>query len=271
MHRPLSQADLLPAGPLRRLGRQVFLFSEIGSTNAFLLKQAAALQDGTLAAAEFQSAGRGRLGRRWLAPRGSSLLLSVLLLEPPDSPLRLYAGLLAALAARETIEAETDCRPTLRWPNDLMVAGRKLGGVLAESTPLPRSCARADLRLALVVGIGINCLQQRGHYPAELVPNATSLEIECRHPVDRPALCRALLRRLDAAFTQTAPGAFDWSASHAAWLAHSDDLGARVRLQQDGRTFTGTVLDIVEGGDLLVQLDQGARRRFASATTTRLR
>ena len=265
-HDPLTATDLFPGGPLRRLGHRVELFSELDSTNAYLLTHAAHLDDGTVVAAEFQSGGRGRQGRRWLAPRGSSILLSVLLIEPGDSPRVAQAALLAALAAAEAVEAETTCRPALRWPNDLVVGGRKLGGVLAESTPVTDA---GRPRRALVVGVGLNCFQQPGHFGADLAATATSLEIECPQPLDRPALARRLVERLDMHFSDDRGRQNDWRWLHQAWTARCDDLGAHVTLEENSRRYTGTMLEIADNGDLVVQLDSGGRRRFESTTTTR--
>lgn len=268
MHRPLTVADLFPAGPLRRLGRRVELLPELDSTNGYLLRRAGELEDGTVVVAEFQSAGRGRQGRRWLAPRGSSILLSVLLIEPAASACIGHAASLAALAVAEAVEAETTCQTTLRWPNDLMVADKKLGGVLAESTPLP---AAGEPQRALVIGIGLNCLQQRGHFPAELAQQATSLEIECPQPVDRRALARRLAERLDTHLADQRAAQGDWRWLHESWTARCGDLGKLVALEENSRRYTGTVLEISDNGDLLVQLANGGRKRFESATTTRIR
>jgi BirA family biotin operon repressor/biotin-[acetyl-CoA-carboxylase] ligase len=268
MHGPLTASDLFPAGPLRRLGRRVELFSELDSTNAYLLGHAGELEDGTVAVAEFQSAGRGRQGRRWLAPRGSAILLSVLLIESANSTRIAQATSLAALASAEAIEAETACRPALRWPNDLVVEGRKLGGVLAESTQLR---GPGQLRRALVIGVGLNCFQQRGHLGADLAKTASSLEIECPEPINRPALARRLIERLDTHFSGEPATQDDLRWVHQAWTARCADLGAWVTLEEDSRRYTGTVLEIADNGDLIVQLDTGGRRRFESATTTRTR
>ncbi len=280
-HRPLTSTDLLPTGPLLRLGRQVFVHDTLDSTNAWLLREAATAGDGAVAWAEFQTAGRGRLGRRWEAPRGSSVLLSVLLHEPADSALLVRGGLLAAVAACEAVEHATHCTAGLRWPNDVMVHGRKLGGVLVESCfrgpqssalrAGPRSSAShppVDGR-AVVIGVGLNCYQQRGHFPADLVDQATSLEQESLQPVERAAVAASLLARLDAWLSQLATPTTGWPALQAAWRVRCNDLGTRVTLQHDNRTFHGTALEVTADGDLLVQLDEGGRRSFAAASTTR--
>lgn len=283
MHRPLTEVDLFPTGPLGRLGRQVAMLGEVESTNSHLLAQPEAWGDGAVVCAEFQSAGRGRQGRRWLAPRGSSILLSVLLIEPEGSPLPAHATMLGVLAMAEAVEMETGYRPGLRWPNDLAVGGRKLGGVLAESRSLlPASYTRRagerasetanqERQRAVVIGIGLNCLQQPGHFAAELAGIATSLEIECPQPIDRPAIARRLVQRLDTHLTNSSQHRGNWGWLREAWTARCDDLGLRVAVEENARRYTGTVLDIAENGDLLLQLDSGGRRRFEPTTTTRIR
>lgn len=278
MHRPLIQTDLLPGGPLARLGRSVLLLGDVDSTNSLLLANAARLADGTIAAAEHQWAGRGRFNRAWEAPRGASVLLSVLLHESADSPLRTRGAMLACVAAAEAIESATDCRPDIAWPNDVLIGGRKVAGVLAESTPLPSSPALGasgggpapDSRVALVLGVGINCLQQAGHFRSAATRRATSLEIESAHAVDRPRVAGALVARLDAWLVRLARGADAAEELHAAWSARCNDAQRDVTLGEDGRTYTGVVEAVDAQGDLLVRLSTGERRRFAAATTTRL-
>jgi len=262
-HRPLTAADLLPHGPLRRVGRQLLLYDTLDSTNTLLLSRAHELPDGTVAHAEFQTAGRGRLGRTWLAPRGSSVLLSVLLRERRNSPALRLGGLLAAVAACEAIEAVTECTPTVRWPNDILLTGGKLGGVLAESRAV-------GPQRALVLGIGLNCLQQPGHFTGELAGRAVSLECVSTRPVMRAAVAASLLQRLDAWLDRVAADADGWEQVRHAWQMRCDDFGRRITLAHDGRTYTGTALEISAGADIVVELDRGGRRHFSASGTTRL-
>ncbi len=270
MHRPLTVADLLPRGPHRRLGRQVLLFDRIDSTSSLLLSRAGELPDGTIAAAEFQSAGRGRHGRRWQAPRGAAVLMSALLHEPPETPLVQHAALAAAVAVAEAIESVTECRPVLRWPNDITLTGRKVGGVLAESKSLTESGGAGLPKRALVIGIGLNCLQQPGHFQGELAGKATSIQIGSSAPVHRAPLAAAILERLDDWVAVLTRGPAGVSSLLAAWLARCEDIGTRVRLRSDARDYEGTILALTPEGDLLVELDRGGRRCFGPATTTRL-
>ena len=262
MHRPLSAADFPPRGETRRLGRAVHCLENIDSTNAFLLMHAPELPDGTLAVAEHQTAGRGRLRRVWSAPRGSSILLSALLHEPPDSGLLREATLLACVAVCDAVQSAAGISAAVRWPNDVVIAGRKLAGVLAESTPLP------DGRRALVVGIGLNCLQQRGHFHGVLSERATSLEIESAAAIDRPAVARALVVQFDHCLWRAAQ-AGGLARLRQEWLDRCDDRGQPVTLLSQDHTHRGTIVDIDSAGDLVVQLDSGERRAFEAATTTR--
>lgn len=268
MNEPLTPSDLLVRGPLRRLAAQVLLSESLDSTNALLLNRAAELPDGTLAAAEHQTAGRGRLGRAWLAAPRSSVLLSVLVFEPPDSPLLALGGVLAAVAARAAIEQAADLPAALRWPNDLVLDGGKIGGVLVETRALPPSAPSRAARRAVVIGVGINCNQSAGDFPPELAGKATSLARAAGRPVDRRRLAAALVAELDQRLARTA-GAELWPELRREWRAHCADIGQRVTLRHDGREFRGTILDLSEEGELFVQLDDGHRGVFGPATTTR--
>ncbi len=262
-HAPLTLQSIMPTAALRRIGTCVLALDETDSTNTELLRRAAGLPDGSVVVAEYQTRGRGRRGRHWLAPRGASILLSVMLKEAAGSPVARRATILGALAACEAIEQATVCKPAVRWPNDVTIAGRKISGVLVETTP-------CDGGQAVIIGIGINCLQQAGHFPPALTGRATSLEIESPLPIDRAAVTRALLARLDGRVVELAQDAAAGQRLLKDWLARCEDLGTRVTLQHDRETLTGTVVDISDDGDLLLQLDQGGRRFFASSTTTRL-
>jgi len=269
-HRPLTAGDLLAGAPLHVLGRAVLALDEVDSTNAFLLRCAGELPDGTIATAEYQTAGRGRLGRSWAAPRGSSVLLSLLLRTPADAPLLTHATLLGAVAACEAAEGVTPLRVGVRWPNDVIVGRKKLGGVLAESRPLPAVDNDPADQRALVLGIGLNCLQQAGHLASgDLAGRATSLELELRDPVDRAAIARALVTRLDAHLANCRENEKEWRKLAALWRERCEDIGSLVTLEHDGGTYRGTVLEVEDDGGLVVELERGGRRRFGPATTTR--
>jgi BirA family biotin operon repressor/biotin-[acetyl-CoA-carboxylase] ligase len=259
---PLLNADAINQGlGTTRIGRIVTVLDETASTNDVALAAAEndPQADGLAVFAEFQRAGRGRQGRSWHAPRGASVLCSVLAVGPDDV---LRAGVLtlaAGVAACDAIREATAVWPVLHWPNDVFVRGKKLGGVLVESRPIRSG------RRAWVIGVGINCYQHANHFPPEIRDRVTSLELECDHPVDRLRLAQALLRELDR---WLAPGdEVDAERVHQAWLERDESLGHRVRLLCDGRTFEGRTLDVDPKAGLLVQLDDGGRQWFDAART----
>ena len=244
-----------------RIGRRIVVLPETDSTNTHALNLAwesgGGSTDGTIVFAEFQSAGRGRLGRQWLSPRGAGLHMTILLIADgaPFSHARLM--MISAIAARTGIEKATDVEPIIRWPNDLYVGHRKLCGILIETRLL------ANQKLAIALGIGVNCLQQAAHFPPELRGKATSLEIESSQPIDRNHVARCILQSLDGLLAPTK------KIIASEWRRHSGDIGARVTLTEGGSTWMGQILDVHPATGLLVQLDTGARRHFDPATTSR--
>lgn len=261
----LTAAELLDGLGTRRVGRQVIVLPEVNSTNSYALDrltvEQGAAADGWAVFAEHQTGGRGRLGRSWHSPRGAGLLFTVLLCAGPDRPAPARLVMAAAVAVATGIERSTLVTPVIRWPNDIHAGGKKLAGILVEVRPLTES------RWATAVGIGVNCLQHEGHFPPELRGRATSLDLESAQPVDRTAVARAMLRELDVLWSAEPDVSDDDLA--AAWKARSADLGARVTLTAEGRTFTGRIADVHPQAGLLLQLDTGARREFDPSKTTR--
>jgi len=228
--------------------REIRIVAETGSTNADLLADARrGAAEGVVLAAEAQSAGRGRMGRHWVAPPRAALTFSVLL-RPAAVPAKrrgwvtLLAGVAVALALRQ--EAGVDAR--LKWPNDLLVNGAKLAGILAE---------QADD--AIVVGAGINVSTRRDELP---VPGATSLTLEGAAVTDRDRLLAAMLRELGRwypAWTDQAGDARE-SGLDAEYRRLSATLGQVVRVSlPGGRTMTGTADDVDDLGRLVVGWPEG--------------
>ncbi|MFQ5463541.1 MAG: biotin--[acetyl-CoA-carboxylase] ligase [Phycisphaerae bacterium] len=244
-----------------RVGRAIEWTAETDSTNdwawEFIDVEAA---DGLVVVTEYQRLGRGRLGRSWISPRGASLLFSVLLIDEAGALNGGEIGLLAAVACAGAVSKTTQLICSIKWPNDLLVSGKKVGGILVESRK------RGDGTLCYALGIGINCLQQAGHLPPALAGSATSLEIECAAAIDRTALLTNILKELDGWLAD--PGRWGYEDLHAQWLARCEFVGRRVELQHANRMFVGTMLDIDPAAALLVRLDEGGIRRFDASDTT---
>ena len=209
-------------------------FAELDSTNTWLLDEARrGAPEGTVAVADHQSAGRGRLGRTWEAPPGASLLLS-LLLRPDIAPDRRH--LLTAMVALAAVDAVAPAPATLKWPNDLVVDDRKLAGVLAE--------ADGD---AVVVGIGVNL-----NWPGDVPAGGTSVNQLLGHPADRDAILDALLAGVAARYGH-------WDEVAREYRAKCATLHRTVRVELADETFTGTAADVNDDGHLLVDVGMCVR------------
>jgi BirA family transcriptional regulator, biotin operon repressor / biotin---[acetyl-CoA-carboxylase] ligase len=218
-------------------------FDEIDSTNTWLATKAAeGAPEGLVAIADFQSAGRGRLDRRWESPPGASLLCSILL-RPDVGPdqLQLVVGSVA-LAARSALVRLSGVRPDLKWPNDLIVKNAKIAGLLAEIVSV-------EDRLAVVVGIGVN-LTHDG--PAEVM--STNVRAESDVTITTPALLDILLEELEMrrALLDSLDGQ---SALRDEYRRALVTLGQIVRVERSHDVIIGRAQSVDEYGQLLVLVD----------------
>jgi BirA family transcriptional regulator, biotin operon repressor / biotin---[acetyl-CoA-carboxylase] ligase len=225
-------------------------FEEIDSTNTYLQRQARlGAPEGTVAVAEHQSAGRGRLDRRWEAPPGASLLVSVLF-RPDFDPSELHLCTVAmALAAAEACRRVAGVGPVLKWPNDLLVGEGKLAGVLAEA----EFDAGPGGAVAVVVGLGLNV-----DWPGPAGGGGTSLLELAGDPVDRSALLDALLDALSArrALLDSVAGRRQVVAELRNQCA---TLGRRVRVELAAEVVLGMATAIDDAGQLVVRTSDGPR------------
>ena len=228
----------------RRLGHPVLFFESVGSTNDVAHARAAAgAAEGLLVVAEEQTAGRGRLDRTWWAPPGRSLLMSLLFRPPVAAHLAVQLTMCLGLGAVEGIEDVTGLRPALKWPNDLVLGGRKLGGMLSETRLV------GDRLDWVVLGLGLNVNLDFSGAPSslpDLSQVATSLSLALGRRVDRLRLLAAILLHCEAwydrwllAQKQPAVGAgkytvFNGAGLLEAWAARLDTLGRRVTAAMAG-------------------------------------
>jgi BirA family transcriptional regulator, biotin operon repressor / biotin---[acetyl-CoA-carboxylase] ligase len=169
-----------------RFGTPYLYETECESTQQLLL--GSSLSEGAMAVAEHQSGGRGRLGRSWTAPPASSILVSILLRPPAERTLP-QLSLVAAVAAAEAVESATGLAAQVKWPNDVMLNRRKVGGIISEVTGG-----------MVVVGIGINVNQTRDELPLDAPTEPGSLRSLTGQSYDRAALLGSLLARLERAY-----------------------------------------------------------------------
>lgn len=242
-----------------RFANRLEHFPLVNSTSTMLLEAAAAgAAEGTAYLADEQSAGRGRGGHGWHSAPADGLYLSALV--RPALYLRdaLLLSLATGLAARQAIHALTALELDLRWPNDLMLHGKKLGGILVETAVEP---GPDPLLRYAVIGIGINL--RHTEFPPELAGVATSLALESDQRISRGALVTAFLRALDLELTR-----LESSDGHASLLARFAAestwvRGKRVHVPEQGG-YAGVTAGLDERGYLLVRADDGTKRTVLS-------
>jgi len=207
--------------------------------------------DRSVFVADFQTKGRGRLGRIWLCPPRAGLLMSVLL-RRHDAPPYTYT-MLAAVALSEAIERLLALEPAIKWPNDVVIDDKKVAGVLAEAT-------HDGKHQTVVVGVGVNVNLDIEEL-ADL-PSATALSLEAGVPVHRGELLALMLERMDSWLTHDR-----YSREDSLWQAWNGRLWGRdqrVRVQEGNEHLVGTVLGGDRDGTLLMRLADGAIRRIVA-------
>jgi BirA family transcriptional regulator, biotin operon repressor / biotin---[acetyl-CoA-carboxylase] ligase len=260
-YRLLSTPDVLHAddlisrlGRTKVIGRDIRVFQETTSTNDVIEKLAHdGVKEGVVVFAESQSRGRGRLGRKWMSPARRGLWFSVLLrpdLRPQEATRLTIAS---ATALRRAIAAQTGLEPAIKWPNDILVHGRKVAGILVELN------AELDRIKYVVLGIGVDVNLNAADFPAELRKLATSLKAELDKPVSRPELAVALLRELDRDYARAVGGQFAAVADE--WEAHGTTIGQNVVIRMGERQIRGRAESLGEDGELLLRTDHGHLER----------
>jgi BirA family biotin operon repressor/biotin-[acetyl-CoA-carboxylase] ligase len=237
----LRRALVVPGG----LWTDLRVVAETASTNADLAtaaREGGALA-GTVLVAEAQTAGKGRLGRSWVSPPRAGIAVSVLLRPRGAAVSRQnWLPLLAGVALVEAVRRVSDVDAALKWPNDLLVDGRKCAGILAEAVP----------EHGVIVGIGLNTTLRESELPH---PGATSLQLAGAACADRDPLLRAVLRRLEDWYTRwhNADGDPTTSGLWEAYKLHCATLGRDVRVElPGGATLSGTADRVDQDGRLVV-------------------
>ncbi|HWL36608.1 MAG TPA: biotin--[acetyl-CoA-carboxylase] ligase [Frankiaceae bacterium] len=236
--------------------REVRVLDSIGSTNDYVATLArAGEREGLVVVAEHQFLGRGRLDRNWASPPRAGLTFSMLLRPSVPVAVRAWVPLLLAAAAAEAVSARCDLDVVLKWPNDLLVGGRKTGGVLAEAT--------GD---AVIVGMGLNVANTRDELPR---PDATSLSLETGAPVDRTPLLLAMLRAMGPAYA-TWDG--DPEAAAHRYRERCDTIGRDVSVALPGeRTLVGEAVDVDASGCLVVRAADGTTTAVSAGDVVHVR
>lgn len=242
------------------IAKKIYCYKEIGSTNdaAYNLAMSGE-KEGSVVISEYQTKGRGRLGRKWVSPKGKGVYLSVIL--RPDISLREISTitLFSSLAVAKTIREKAGLKALIKWPNDIFINGSKVCGILTEMN------AELDKINFIIAGIGININTKK-----ELLPEgASSLSAEKGEDVPRVEFVKALLKNLDKYYKIFISGNIDDILKE--YKALSAVLDKRVEINYHNKLISGHALDVDKEGALILRMDSGFNERILTGDVTMLR
>lgn len=237
------------------LSWQVHWFEEVPSTNDLAKEMAkAGAPHGTVILADHQTAGRGRMGRCFSSPAGKGIYLSVLLRPACRAEKLMHLTCAVGTVICDAIESAAGIRPKLKWINDLILDGKKLGGILTEL-----SLGKDGLVDYAVIGIGINCGQDVSDFPQELHNSAVSLQMHTNKATDRAVLAAAMIEKLFRAELIS-----DAAGLMAAYRKDCITLGSTITVLQAPAPYPAVALDVAEDGALLVRTEDGTVKKIQS-------
>jgi BirA family biotin operon repressor/biotin-[acetyl-CoA-carboxylase] ligase len=236
------------------LGKRLHLLQEVDSTNTWAIKEALkGAEEGEVFLAEAQTQGKGRMGRKWFSPKGKNIYLS-LILKPQMPPQRVPLLNLGASLALAYVLEKLGLEPELKWPNDVLLRGKKVCGILSEAY------AEADKVNFVVLGIGLNVNTKKEDFPEELRDSATSLLIETGKEFSRNHLVKEILQELEGVYflLKENPGEV-----LSKWCSYAKVEGKMVEVESFGELIEGVAEGIDEEGALLVKTERGIKRVVA--------
>jgi BirA family biotin operon repressor/biotin-[acetyl-CoA-carboxylase] ligase len=241
-------------------GRKTFTYRSVKSTNDIAIQLAQAGEtEGTIVTAEQQTKGRGRLGRAWHSPAGRGVYVSIIL-RPAFKPDRAPGiAVMTALALADAVADNCHAKVQIKWPNDLLINGRKAAGILTELS------AEKNKVEYIVVGVGINVNHTVDDFPQELQPIATSLRIANRRKAARVDLLKTFLSNFEREYRRYQKEYL--ASSRKKIRKYSSLVGKEVRLRFGNKVIEGRAIDIDKDGALIVEKD-GQRRAVTSGEVT---
>jgi len=246
------------------IGREIVFLESIDSTNTFAMELAEkGAPHGTVVIADSQSKGKGRLGRTWVSPPKKNIYMSVILrpdIGPKDATL---LTIMTAVSCAKGVMKSTGLKAEIKWPNDLMVSHRKLGGILTEIKSDP------DRIIFAVIGIGINVNMISGSFPPDIKPVATSIREELGQMQSRTLIISEILKEIEAWYcVMKREGRRPLLEE---WKQLSSTIGKKVKVVAGKETLTGIAEGIDDEGMLILKLPSGAHKKINAGDLTVLR
>lgn len=248
----------------REIIHDVLFFDEVSSTNRVALEMGSnGFPDGVVILAESQTEGKGREGRKWFSPAGRNIHLSLLI--RPYISIREYPlfSPASAVGVIKGIQKLTHLEAGIKWPNDIMIRNKKLGGILLESK------TTGDQTTPLVIGVGLNVNIDHKSFPPELQTSASSLKAETGAPIDRSDLVNAILEGVSEQILQLQDG----NKEEMLQLARSRSLtlGKQVQVNTPQQVFVGWAETIEEDGSLVLRMGDQSKRSILLGKIKHLR
>ena len=253
-----TEGELRNGLKARVFGSKIYTFDTIDSTNNCVRVLAGCwAPEGTVVFAEQQTAGKGRLGRSWFANPRENLTFSIILRPMGAAETLNVLPLCVGVALAEAIERSTGLEVVCKWPNDILIDGKKAAGILIEGS------LRESTIDFVVVGIGLNVNQQT--FAPEIASKATSLALAAGREFDRVRIFQDILSSLERHYRRVRQKGFDEIVP--LWMSKSRMVGSRIAVSQNGTVLTGTVKGLTSHGELLLDHD-GEERAFLAGDVT---
>ena len=253
-----SKEELQSGLHTRIFGKKIFTYDSIDSTNACAKTLASTgAEEGTVVIAEYQTAGRGRLGRTWQAESGSNLLFSTIIRPKLKIDKVGLLPFFAAAGLALALETVTGARCECKWPNDMLLNGKKCCGILLESS------FQHNVLDYAVMGIGVNVNQKV--FGGDLKGRATSLGQECGREFDRRKIFQQIMKSLELLYTEAKIGNFEITLNE--WKKRTTMFGKQVTLTQAGEHLHGRAIALSVDGGLVLATPDGQRVCYAGDVT----
>jgi len=243
------------------IGREINVFKQTNSTNDVIEKMAVdGVPEGVVVFADSQTKGRGRLGREWHSLPEKGLWFSILLRPPLHPRMAMQLTIAAATAVRRAIHRLTGAPVQIKWPNDVIIDGKKIAGILTEIN------AEVDRIKYAILGIGINVNHDKEDFPPELRPIATSIKIYSGKELNRSELAAELLSSLDSDYEKILKGNFNKIADE--WTHCCETVGKQVTIRAADRIIQGRAESLDADGCLIVRKTHGHLERVIGGDVT---
>jgi BirA family biotin operon repressor/biotin-[acetyl-CoA-carboxylase] ligase len=239
-------------------GKKLFVYEIVSSTNTWAKKIAAiGAEEGTVVIADYQTEGRGRIGRTWISESGSNLLFSIIIRPRLDATKASLLTFFAAVGVSYAIEGSTNLHCECKWPNDVLINGQKCCGILLESA------YKNNILDYTIIGIGLNVNQK--DFGNDLNGKATSLYRECGKEFERKEIFHRVLVSLESIYPDVKKGYFDMTIRE--WNSRAKMLGKNITLTQNSEVVSGRAVGLDSDGGLIVETREGERVFHAGTVT----